>query len=268
MLNALQGVMHRSRLRSHGLGGTRRAVVALEFGIIAPVMALLVIGVFDISKAAILWEQVWAASRGISESAATLAIQTDGSAQLTNAQGTQALSLVLAEIPWLRGGIATTGETSSNAGQTVSAVLTSVDYEIAPGCTSNCGYLATVKWSKAYNLPGFVTSGVLRPCGSTKALFLQQTAPGSPPSLATITTSEVETLPKSGIAVPDPFLMADVKLTYKPYFFNFVTGSVTFWATSYWPVRSSVPSTTTPWATLDTSASDSNPNDLPAQQCT
>jgi hypothetical protein len=62
--------------------------------------------------------------------------------------------------------------------------------------------------------------------------------------------------------------MADVKLTYKPYFFNFVTGPVTFWATSYWPVRSSVPGTTTPWATLDASASDSNPNDLPAQQCT
>ncbi len=247
----------------------RKAVVALEFGIIAPVMMLLVIGVFDISKAAILWEQVWAASRSISESAATLAIQTNGSAQLTDAQATQALSLILADVPWLREGIATIGETPTNAGNAVSAVLTSVDYEIAAGCTSKCDYQATVKWSKAYGFPGFVTGNtVLRPCGSANGgPFLNQNDPGSPKNLGTIPTSNVETLPQSGISVPDAFLMADVKLTYTPYFFNFVTGPVTFWATSYWPVRSSIPGTKTGWATIQPAAADANPNDQPAQQC-
>jgi len=248
------------------------AVVALEFGIIAPVMALMVIGVFDISKAAILWEQVWAASRSISESAATLAIQPDGSAQLTEAQATQALSLVLADIPWLREGIATKGETSTNAGHTVSAVLTSVDYEIAAGCTSQCDYQATVKWSKAFGYAGFNTgSAVLRPCGSGShgAQFLAQVTPGTPQSLGTIATKDAENLPLSGISVPDAFLMADVKLTYKPYFFNFISrNGITFWATSYWPVRSNVPSTLTNWATIQPAPPDGNKNDLPAQQCT
>jgi Flp pilus assembly protein TadG len=256
----------------HFLRRARGAVVALEFGIIAPVMALLVIGVFDISKAAILWEQVWAASRSISESASTLAIQADGSAQLTSGQATQALSLVLADIPWLREGIATAHESSGNAGNTVSAVLTSVDYEIASGCTSNCAYQATVKWSKAYGFSGFnIGSSVLRPCGSTansQAGSLQQNAVGSPAALGTIPTAIVENqLKADNISVPDPFLMADVKLTYTPYFFTFM-GPVTFWATSYWPVRSSVPGTTTGWATLDPTLS-TNPNDInaPAQIC-
>jgi Flp pilus assembly protein TadG len=255
--------------KCRALTRARDAVVALEFGIIAPVMALLVIGVFDVAKAAILWEQVWAASRSISESAATLAIQPDGSAQLTEAQATQALSLVLADIPWLREGIATKGATSSNAADTVSAVLTSVDYEIAAGCKSACAYQASVKWSKAYGFAGFNTgSTVLRPCGSNGAPFLSQTAPGTPPNLGTIPTHDAETLPLAGILVPDAFLMADVKLTYTPYFFNFMTGPVTFWATSYWPVRSNVPGTDSGWATIDASSPDSNKNDLPAQQCT
>ena len=261
----------RASRRRPALRAARKAVAALEFGIIAPVMALLVIGVFDISKAAILWEQVWAASRAISESAATLAIQPDGSAQLSEPQATQALSLVLAEIPWLREGIATKGETATNAGKTVSAVLTSVEYEIAAGCTSKCDYQATVKWSKAYAFPGFITStAILRPCGSGNAgaQFLLQNDPASPKNLATIPTDGVEILPQSGISVPDAFLMADVKLTYTPYFFNFVTGPVTFWATSYWPVRSSVPGTQTAWATMAPASTDDNPNDLPAQQCT
>jgi Flp pilus assembly protein TadG len=257
--------------RRPALRAARKAVAALEFGIIAPVMALLVIGVFDISKAAILWEQVWAASRSISESAATLAIQPDGSAQLTEAQATQALSLVLAEIPWLREGTVTNGDEVRKDGKIVSAVLTSVDYEIAAGCTSKCDYQATVKWSKAYKFKGFkADTAILRPCGSgdAGAQFLRQNDPASPKNLATIPTRGVEILPQSGISVPDAFLMADVKLTYTPYFFNFLTGPVTFWATSYWPVRSSVPGTQTVWATMAPASTDDNPNDIPAQQCT
>jgi Flp pilus assembly protein TadG len=256
--------------RHKALRPARDAVAALEFGIIAPVMALLVIGVFDISKAAILWEQVWSASRSISESASTLAIQADGSAQLTGAQVDQALSAVIAEIPWLRAGIATAGETASNAGQTASAVLTSVDYEIPAGCASNCDYQAVVKWSKAYHYPGFkIGSAVLRPCASKNGPALDQNLPGSPPSLQAVPTANVETLPKSGIAVPDAFLMADVKLTYTPFFFNFVTGNVTFTATTYWAVRSSVPAATDTWASLDPAAPNdpTNPHDSPAQQC-
>jgi Flp pilus assembly protein TadG len=248
-----------------GLREVRSAVAALEFGILAPVMALLVIGVFDISKAAILWEQVWSASRTISESAATLAIQPDGSAQLTGAQANQALSAVFAEIPWLRAGIATSQETSTNAGGTASAVLTSVNYAVSQGCTTACSYVATVEWSKPYGYPGFITgSSVLRPCGP-----LSQGGPGLPRNPGSISLAPLASLPSDKITVPDPFLMADVQLTYTPFFYNVFLGKVTFAATSYWSVRSNIPGSTKTWATLSSTEPNdpSNPNDAHATTC-
>jgi hypothetical protein len=111
---------------------------------------------------------------------------------------------------------------------------------------------------------------VLRPCPSQGLPALIQVSPGSPQTLQTIPTKGVQALPQSGIAVPDAFMMADVRLQYTPFFFNFITGSVTFAATSYWSVRSSVPGDVTTWTTLDPNAPNdpSNPNDSPAEQCT
>ena len=246
---------HTRSLGSFGRPGLRHvtsAVAALEFGIIAPVMAVLVLAVFDISKAAILWEQVWRASRTIAESATTLAIQPDGSSSLTGEQADQALSAVLVEIPWLRLGIATS--LPANGAPVASAVLTSVNYVPQPNCTSGCKYVANVEWSKAYAYPHFgVGSAVLRPCSVTTIVNgktettnnLVQRAPGLPFSLNAISTADVASLPSDNIngitiSVPDSFLMADVHLTFTPYYFAFITGPVTFTATSYLPVRSNV----------------------------
>jgi Flp pilus assembly protein TadG len=224
-----------------------RAVAAMEFGLLAPVMALLVVGVFDISKVAILWEQVWNASRSIAESASTLAIPTSPGApnKLTWQNADVALSTTYAEIPWLAAGIATGNYTATGTlqGSPVVAVLSSVDYEPPANCQSNCTYTPTVQWSKAYVHAGFDSSaGRLRPCGSV----LIQQAPGTPVTPLTIDTQMVgSTMATAGITVPDPFFVADVSLTYTPYFFNFLTGPVTLSATSYTPVRISNPGATT-----------------------
>jgi Flp pilus assembly protein TadG len=250
MLRGLGTDMHppmnrlRTRLR---LARARRAVAVMEFGLLAPVMALLVVGVFDISKVAILWEQVWNASRSIAESASTLAIPVSpgGANQLTWQNADVALSATYAEIPWLAAGIATGNYTATGTlqGNPMVAVLSSVDYEPPVNCQSNCTYTPTVQWSKAYVHTGFDSSaGRLRPCGST----LIQQAPGTPVTPQTIDTQTVgSTMATAGITVPDPFFVADVRLTYTPYFFNFLTGPVTLSATSYTPVRISNPGTTT-----------------------
>ena len=230
-----------------GLCDCRSAVAAMEFGFVAPIMAMLILGVFDLSKAGILWEQTWEAARSIAESASTMALQPDGSTSLSQLQAQQALSVIFAEMPWLRAGVATGPVGSVAPANTVSAVLTSVSYQPnVSGCTSSCTYVATVEWSKAYSGYNFITgSTVLRPCGT-----LSQVAPGTAATLTNVPTQNLQTaLKTSNSNQPDPFLVADVKFTYTPAFFNFLTGPITFKATAYWTTRSSAASTASPWTT-------------------
>ena len=231
------------------LRAERRAVAAMEFGLVAPVMVVMVIGVFDLSKAGIIWEQTWSAARSIAESASTVALQPDGSTSLSQAQATEALSIVFAEMPWLRAGIATgVGDTTSVPGSTVSAVLSGVSYQPnSSSCTSACTYAAIVEWSKAYGAYNFITGAtVLRPC-----VTLLQVAPGTPPSLTTVPTSRLQSaLQAANSNQPDPFLVADVTFKYTPFFWRYVTGPVTFRATAFWTPRSSAISTSeNPWTT-------------------
>jgi len=242
----------------------RAAVAAMEFAILAPVMALLLIGVFDLGKAAILWEQVWSASRSISESASTLAIQPDGTTSLTQNQAQQALSLVFAESPWIASNI----ETGPR-----SAVLTSVSYSPSvAGCTTQCSYVAVVEWSKYYQCSAGTICKVafkpdLRPC-----VTLTQVRAGGPRSLTTVPTRELsEALQRQNVTQPDPFLIADVRYTFKPWFYNLFTGDIALWASSFWPVRivqsaAVPPPNTVPWTTYGTAT---NPitSDPTAVQC-
>jgi len=208
------------------------AVAALEFAILAPVMALLLLGVYNLARLAIIWEQVWSASRSIAESATTLALQTDGSSVLNMQEVNLSLSEVFAQIPWVAAGIANgpyrgTGQNTPN---TITAVLSSVNYLPEPGCkASGCPYQQTVEWSMSYvpkGFSGFVGSA-FRPC--------IQSAAGTP-----IPSTIVNSATYSGdpIYVSDPFVIADVSVVVTPYFFNFIVGNVTLSATSYLPVRS------------------------------
>ena len=66
----------------------RHGSVTVEFAFIIPIMLVFIIGVFDISKAMILYEEVDNASHTIPlPSASILAVQPDGSTTLTSASG-------------------------------------------------------------------------------------------------------------------------------------------------------------------------------------
>ncbi len=228
----------------------RKAVAAMEFGLLAPVMALLVIGVFDIARVAILWEQVHSASRSIAESASTLALPvTPGAPNNMTWQNAQlALSEIFAEMPWVADGIVTGTATSGNtnsANGTATAVLTSVNYIPQTACQtasavccpqgSQNGFCAWVIWSKAYVYPAFNSgSNVVRPCNAA----LQQVPSGSVTNNQSIDIQAVSSsLQSNGITTPDPFFVADVSITFSPYIFSLLTGSVTLSATSIVPVR-------------------------------
>jgi hypothetical protein len=168
----------------------------------------------------ILYQQVYNAAHTIPLSASSLAVQSDRSTALTLPQTQQAMSEIYAEMPWVRAGIET-GVRSV----TMSSVIFLPNNA---ACTSNCVYTPSVVWSVAYtggNGGGF--SPVLRACGQ-----LGQTTPTG------LVPGDLTKLPTAGITNPDPILVVDVHYRYTPLFFNYVTGSVDFWASGFWPVRS------------------------------
>ena len=210
----------------------RRGVAALEFALIAPMIIVLMIGVFDIARAMIIRQQVYNAAHMIPISASSLAVQPDKSTSLTVSQVQQSLSAIFAALPWRRSG-ALSGPTS--------VIMSSVTFnQIDPGCIATastpCGVTPNVAWSVAYvDPPGRVDNGnpfmvVTRACG-----VLLQTAPT--PEAASY-ASELRSLPTTNVTDPDPILVVDVFYKFTPLFFDFITGPVDFWASGYWPVRS------------------------------
>jgi Flp pilus assembly protein TadG len=221
--------------RRGALAAASHAVAALEFAILAPVMALLLLGVYNLARLAIIWEQVWSASRSIAESATTLANESGAASVIYIPEVNLSLSEIFAQVPWVAAGIANgpyrgTGQNTPNS---ITAVLSSVNYVPEAGCkATSCPYQQTVEWSMAYvpkGFTGFVASA-FRPCIVSTA--------GAP-----IPSTIVNTATYSGdpIYAPDPFVIADVSVVVTPYFFNFIVGNVTLSATSYVPVRSISP---------------------------
>jgi len=214
------------RARRTPFAAASHAVAALEFALLAPVMALLLLGVYNLARLAIIWEQVWSASRSIAESATALATRTDGSSLLNMQEVNLSLSEIFAQIPWVAAGIANgpykgAGQNTPN---TITAVLSSVNYMPEPGCkAASCPYRQTVEWSMSYvprGFTGFVGSAFRRCISSTA---------GTP-----IPSTIVNTATYSGdpIYVSDPFVIADVSVVVTPYFFNVIVGNVTLSATS------------------------------------
>jgi len=212
-----------------------RGVVAVEFALILPTMLLFVIGVFDISKAMILYQEVYNSAHTIPLSASILAVQADKSTSLTPTQVQQSMSAIFAEIPWLRSGMENGNHSVTMSSVTFQqTVPTCVGTQAAP-----CAFTPYITWSVPYadpagRYPGNANTflAVTRPCGQAK-----QTTPTAGVS------GDLTSLRTASVVNPDPILVVDVHYRYTPLFFTFITGPVDFWASGYWPVRSVAPNT-------------------------
>jgi len=211
----------------------RRAVAAMEFAFVAPVMLVLIIGVFDIAKAMILRQEVYNAAHSISLTASFLAVQSNGTTTLTQAQVQAIESDIFAEIPWLRNGI--------EKGIT-SVTLSGIEFSALPNAScmpySTCTYwFPFVAWSVPYrptNTYGVTFVYPTRACGPMVSGVVSISA--SPPPPLTV-ANQLSTLRTAGITYPDPILVADVRYSYTPAFFKFITGTIDFVVSAYWPVR-------------------------------
>jgi Flp pilus assembly protein TadG len=222
----------------------RRAVAALEFALVAPVIAIMIFGVFDISKALILRQEVINAAHSISLIASFKAVQPNGTTALSVADVQAVESDIFAEIPWLRSGVEHGNTSVTLSGLEFTANPADKGCVVYVSCTSD--WTPKVAWSVPYQPQGVsnpiapyygVTFEPLtRPCGVVKNVLnitSQQTVPINYSNFLT-------TIRTNGITYPDPIVVADVSYTYT--FASFPLGllagkQIVFVASAYWPVR-------------------------------
>jgi Flp pilus assembly protein TadG len=216
--------------------GDRRAVAALEFALIVPILIIMTFGVFDISRALTLQQEVYNAARTIPTSASSLAVQSDKTTSLTVTQVQQALSGIFAEMPALRNG---------TEHGVRSVTLTSVAFQQSdPTCVASsntCQYVPYAKWSVSYAGPPGQAVGV--PNGFTSVTRCQAVATPLRQLIPELyQPGDLNSLPTANITNPDAIMVADVHYQYTPLFFGyFLTGPVDFWGYGLWPVRSVSP---------------------------
>jgi len=181
------------------LRADENSAAAMEFAFIAPVLVIVVLGVYEICNAAIIYEQVQNAAHSIPASASNLAAEAGatlgaqvytGQTALTYNQIQLAASEIWAEIPELRSGF---------QNGTASVTITSVSFiptipptppatqTVKPATACNpvkssvyCSYTPTVIWSVAYTggnsgRTNFATP-VLRSCTGAPTVGTQKSA--------------------------------------------------------------------------------------------
>ncbi len=230
-MDVRQGHLREGHARG-GLAGARRAIAAMEFALVAPMFGILIMGTFDAAKAVILWAEVQNTAHLVATSATNVSvINADRSTTLSAAAAQQSMSIIYAEMPWMRNTV--------EQGQR-SVTLTSVEFKpIGITCTQVAGqncYLANVAWSVAYaggqapNAAQFQqNAAVLRPCG----VQIQTT----PTATIPLGLTQYNVLRTANVTQPDAILVADVHYRYTPRFVRFITGPLDFSATYYTSVR-------------------------------
>jgi hypothetical protein len=222
----------------------RRSIAALEFALIAPVLATLTVGIFDLARGFIIWEQINDAAEAIAEAAEKLSVTTNAQGQpatmLTATQMQAAMSTVYAEIPGLQWG---TG-TGMFPGQ-FSVTLSGVVYLQAnqTWCTTNSGcteQLPYTLWSSFFTeqpqaggqLITSPASALLRSCNGPLTPVAQfPDSPGTNQLLFMVRPG------MHGVTVPlVPQVVADVRYDFTPNFpFVLGSGAITLWASATLP---------------------------------
>ena len=197
----------------------RRAVAALEFGLLAPVLIVIVMGVYDVTNGIVAWWQLSAAAAATARIATTYAATPNNTNVLSTTQAATASTAVFAVLPALAKGPA------SQYGVTISSVVMAPS---VPGCTSACTYVANTAWSLA--LQGVSPK---RPCGK-----LAGVPDGTP--------SSIGTLPLDAFT-SSPLIVVDVTYDFTPMFTQLFGAGAVFMETAYLATRTG---TDAAWVTL------------------
>lgn len=169
----------------------RRAVAAVEFAFILPVLLLLYIGTLDVTRAVMASRKVDIVSRTISD----LVSQRP----TTSTVSSSTISTIFAAASAIMQPYSTSALTETVSGVTIKAK------------TNGTCCDAVVNWS-------YTQSGALRSCGST----LTQVADGTPASSTTIPASLIMANQQAGFSYTSSsatyLVIADVRYLYSPFF--------------------------------------------------
>jgi hypothetical protein len=211
----------------------RDGVAALEFALVAPVLAIMLLGVYDGSRALVVWQQTENAAQAVAQAAEKLSV-TPGvtTTSLTFQQMQNAMTTVFAEMPGL-----SKGNTKGIYPGLFTVTLSEIVYY--PQCKysvfggnpnanppTGCGFSAAnpqipyTYWSTslvpAYG--GQQTGNVLRKCGAlTREYPTWDSIPANPPPTRLEQMLDPSNFGNNPIVL-SPQIVADVQYQYTPSF--------------------------------------------------
>lgn len=209
----------------------RSGVAAMEFALIAPVMAILMIGLVDITQALITYRRVTTVAQQTAEIVTEMAENPDATEAavvpphtpaLSVAQLNAASTLIYSVFPNLRNVLVQTPSLAP-----YSVTVSQIVYAGAPaGCTTgvDCtSYTANLAWS----VPLTRGQQTVRSCGE-----VTQVSPTAPVTLTNVSTA--------GMTALQTAIVVDVSYVYAPMFGIFAKsglGNLTFRRTAIAPPR-------------------------------
>ncbi len=228
------------RMGHGGVLGDRRGLAALEFALIAPVVALMTLAVFDIGRALIVWEELNKAADAIAQAAAKNSYtNVNGNlvTQLTASQMQDAMTTIYADIPGLN-----LGNDGGTFGGGYVVTLSSVQFWPLCQNTTGCGaQIPYTVWSSYLTQGGphlnngvtnqtFLTHQYERQCGP---LMMTDQWPDNLAQLLYM-VNPVGTSNGGQPMTIAPQVVADVQYSYTPTLSVFV-GAVTLFASATYP---------------------------------
>jgi Flp pilus assembly protein TadG len=226
-------------VRPKGLARHRSAVAALEFGLIAPVFAVFLLGLVDLADAIIAIRKLNLVAEQTGLIATQLSVQPNQTTTLTVAQLNEASSVIFAVWPKLAS-LSTYNAISEPVPAYAVVVSDVVFVPTTAGCTAGLtctSYTANLAWS----VPLQYGQQIHRICGT-----IVQASPTAQP---VIVNNLPSTVPTSKItSALTSTLVVDVVYQYTPIFAKFL-GSFTMRQTAFFNQRSIV----SPYITYNTS---------------
>jgi Flp pilus assembly protein TadG len=227
----------------------RAGVAALEFAIVAPVVMMLIWGVYDISRALLAWEETVHAAEAVAQAAEKLSITNTQDpltgkpiTSLTSTQMQLAMTSIYAEMPWLDLGN-NTGTFSGSYSVTLSSIA------FTPTCNGNqyransalCNtQVPVVLWSSYLTEGG---SQLMSPPPGINSLWrLCAPTPIVKPQFPNDVTQRLVMIDPNLVPNPTmanmnliPQVVADVEYSFVPTFPFFAGRSYTFYASATFP---------------------------------
>lgn len=190
--------------RSYG----RRGVVALEFAMMAPLLMLPLMFMYDAANGWMAWHRLTVAARSVAQISTLLAVNADGSNTLSHDQAWRASTAIYAAMPETLAAGATYGVVMSEV------LFTSPDSCKGVACVANVGWSTTL-----------LGSAPKRACNAP----LYAIPDSSPPSPGGLPQSVFQSA---------PVLVVDITYSFKPTLLGSLIGGIPMAWSAYLPVRS------------------------------